>query len=115
MPWSSMPAGTETVFKRLKESAREMRTVRYMDLAEEAGLAAVGLGQPLGYIRDEVCRAHGLPWLTSIAVAKNGVPGPGFFVGTDLTLGEDFEVWWRAMVLQVFATDWSSIELPSSR
>ena len=70
MAWTSIPAKTDIVFDRLTKAAREMRTVRYADLADECGLAAAGIGMQLGYIRDEVCRAKGLPWLTAIAVAS---------------------------------------------
>ena len=108
-----MPARTEEVFRVLKEAARKMRTVEYGDLAEEVGLAKPGVGMPLGYIRDELCRARGLPWLTALAVSRiNGLPG-GSFLPDGISLPkDDFPVWWRAMVLQVFATDWAEVELP---
>ena len=115
MPWKTKPAMTDDVFRHLASAARDMRIVRYIDLASDVGLAAVGIGQPLGYIRDEVCRARGLPWLTAIAVAKDGLPSAAFFpddsgISLDLENRGDFKVWWRAMVLQVFATDWSTVE-----
>ena len=116
MAWSYVPAKTEEVFEYLKKAAREMRTVTYIELAEAVGLAAVGIGFPLGYIRDEVCRARKLPWLTAIAVSANTrLPSGGFFpddAGVSANLeSDDFKIWWRGMVLQVFATDWSAVEL----
>lgn len=119
MAWTRIPAKTDVVFDRLTKAAREMRTVRYADLADECGLAAAGLGMQLGYIRDEVCRAKGLPWLTAIAVASStGLPSTtGFFPEdgcmslTPQTPRDDFTIWWRAMVLAVFATDWSTVTL----
>ncbi len=114
-PWETVPAKTDDVFHRLASAARDMRIVRYIELASDVGLAAVGIGQPLGYIRDEVCRARGLPWLTAIAVAKDGLPSGGFLPGdSSISLNpDDFKVWWKAMVLQVFATDWSTVECRS--
>lgn len=112
MAWEYMPAKTEDVFHRLTEAAREMRVVTCGDLGHDVGLAPVGLGKPLGYIRDQVCRARGLPWLTAIAVARNGLPGEGF-LDNGMSLGgpDDFRTWWKAMVLCVYATDWSTVEL----
>ena len=115
MHWDKMPAKTDDVFHRLASAARDMRIVRYIDLAGDVGLAAVGIGQPLGYIRDEVCRARRLPWLNAIAVAKDGLPSGAFFpddsgISLNPENRDDFKVWWKAMVLQVFATDWSTVE-----
>ena len=115
MRWETKPARTDEVFRHLASVARDMRLVTYGELANEVGLAAVGIGQPLGWIRDEVCRARGLPWLTAIAVAQNGLPSGAFFpddsgISLDPENRDDFRVWWRAMVLQVFATDWSTVE-----
>ena len=114
-----MPAKTEAVFAHLTEAAREMRIVKYGDLADAVGLAAPGLGMQLGYIRDEVCRARGLPWLTAIAVGgKSGLPSVSGFFPDDgcislkpKTSHDDFRVCWRAMVLAVFAIDCSTVEL----
>ena len=105
------PAGTDAVFSALVEAARNMRTVTYTELGAAAGLPAVAMGARVGYIRDVVCRPRGLPWLSVIAVTKGtGRPG-GRFLPDGVNLeGTDIEVWWRAMVLQVFATDWRGIE-----
>ena len=55
------PAKTDAVFSELVKAARQMRTVTYPELAKIAGLApsGVGMGRPLGYIRDEVWPAAG--------------------------------------------------------
>ncbi len=97
-----------------------MRTVTYKELAKSAKLAQPGIGLPLGYIRDEVCRARGLPWLTVIAVSSDRwLPGAAYLpTGATIEMEPgDFRVWWRAMVLQVFATDWRDVECgpPKSR
>ena len=105
------PAGTDAVFSALVEAARNMRTVTYTELGAAAGLPAVAMGARVGYIRDVVCRPRGLPWLSVIAVTKGtGRPGGGFLPDGVNLEGTDIEVWWRAMVLQVFATDWRGIE-----
>ena len=107
------PAKTDEVFSELVKAAREMRTVTYGELAARAKLAKPGIGQPLGYIRDEVCRARGLPWLTVIAVSgTTGLPSAAYLpTGARIEMDPgDFRVWWRAMVLQVFATDWRGVE-----
>lgn len=116
MPWDKVPAKTADVLQVLKTAAREMRTVTYAELAQRTGLAQPGVGQPLGYIRDEVCRARDLPWLTALAVKKQTrLPGGSFFpddagMSADLE-SDDFRNWWQAMVMRVYAWDWSSVEL----
>ena len=117
MKTSPMPAKTEEVFQALTAAAREMRTVTYVELAERAGLAAPGVGHPLGYIRDKVCRARDLPWLNAIAVNKQTrLPSGSFFpddtgVSADME-SDDFKTWWRAMVMRVYAWDWEAVDLP---
>ena len=105
------PKGTDTVYAELVKAARDMRTVTYGALAKTAGLAQPGIGSPLGYIRDEVCRPRGLPWLTVIAVSARGLPS-GAYLPSDSTMSlepDDQRIWWRAMALQVFATPWHEI------
>jgi hypothetical protein len=105
-----MPAKTSEVFELLKRRAKEMRTVTYGEIAEEAGLANEQVGHPLSYLRDHVCRARKLPRLDAIAVNhETWRPSHGFLPGVEL--GEDFERFWRGMVLQVFAYDWDGVEL----
>ena len=107
-----MPAKTPEVFEILKRHARELRTVTYGEIAEEAGLMPPGVGRPLDYIRDYVCRPKGLPLIDAIAVRRDArMPGDGFLAGVGEISGTDFPRFWRGMALQVFAIDWSSIEL----
>ena len=110
-----MPRGTEIVFEHLKIAAAAPRLVTYTELMGAAGLPAVGAGRRLGYIHAKLSeKSPGLPWLVAIAVAKGGLPGKGLFhdVGFELDLKDpDQRAWWRAMVLHVFATDWSGVEL----
>jgi hypothetical protein len=105
-----IPAKTREVFAYLKNCASQMRTVTYGEIANQVNLAKPGVGRPLGYIRDEICRHRGLPWLNAIAVnAHTDRPGEGFIPG-DTSLSQiDEERFWRGMVLQVFAFDWSRI------
>ena len=108
-----IPAKTAEVLEVLKQCAQDMRTITYSEIARQCGLAAPGTGYQIGYIRDHVCRAKGRPWLSVIAVGKDNNMRPGGnFLPNDLTLPEDeTEVWWRGMVLQVYAYDWSDVTL----
>ena len=106
----TIPAKTREVFEYLKACASQMRTVTYKEIADEVNLAKPGVGRPLGYIRDEICRARGLPWLSAIVVnLHTDRPGRSFMPeGMNLT-DIDKELLWRGMVLQVFAFGWSHI------
>lgn len=108
----AMPAKTKEVFEYLKKCASEMRTVTYGEIAETFSM---GKGQAvryaLGYIRDEVCRARGLPWLNAIAVnAQTRRPGDSF-LPAGVAVGRDEERMWRGMVLQVFVYDWDTVSV----
>ena len=112
MDFSDAPAKTEAVFNELAKAAREMRTIEYGEISSAVGLPAMAMGRQFGFIRD-VCRQRGLPWLPVIAVNRNSwLPSAGIFVDVDGMSGDvsstDFAVWWRAMTLHVFATDWST-------
>lgn len=110
----SAPAKTREVFDILSERAREMRTVSYKELAEATDLTAAGVGTQLRYIRDEICRNRGLPWLNAIAVNSDSrFPGDRF-LPDDHEWGDSEERLWRGMVLQVFAYDWRDINFPES-
>lgn len=103
-------AGTDAVFRKLVEAARDMRTVTYEELAKEAKIIPLSVGARVEYIRDVFCRPRGLPWLSVIAVSKRtGRPGDKFLPDGMSINESEIEVWWRAMVLQVYATDWSRI------
>jgi len=105
----TIPAKTREVFEYLKRYASEMRTVTYGEVADGVGLAASGMGFPLGYIRDQICRPRNLPWLSAIAVnATTRRPGESFLPNT-VSFGGDQEFLWRGMVLQVFAFDWDGV------
>jgi len=109
----TMPAKTKEVFEYLKKCASEMRTVTYGEIAEQPQikLAPQGVGVPLGYIRDHVCRERGLPWLNAIAVnATTRRPGDSF-LPAGVAAGRDEERMWRGMVLQVFVYDWDAVTI----
>lgn len=111
----SVPSRTREVFEYLKRCASEMRTVTYGELGDAVGLPAIGTAKPLGYIRDHVCRAQGLPWLNALAVNdKTRRPGDSF-LPEGVTIGEDEEHLWRGMVLQVFAYDWRGVSFADSQ
>lgn len=104
------PAKTQEVFEYLRECARDMRTVTYKELGDAVGLPAVGTPKPLGYIRDHFCIPRKLPLLTFIAVqSQSRRPGEGF-LPEDLNSQVDDDLIWRAMVLQVFGYNWSSVD-----
>ncbi|HLL06115.1 MAG TPA: hypothetical protein VK539_36425 [Myxococcaceae bacterium] len=105
-----IPKKSREVFEYLKVCAKEMRTVNYKEVADAVGLAAVGLGNQLGYIRDRICRKRGLPWLNAIAVNKGSRrPGDSFLPASVSIDQADEERLWRGMVLQVFAYEWDSV------
>ena len=106
---AQIPAKATDVFEYLKQCADDMRTVEYAEIARETGLATLGIGRPLGYIRDEICIPRGLPWLNMIAVNKaSGRPGDSF-LPDEIDLGASKELLWRGMVLQVFSYDWGQV------
>ena len=103
------PAKSQQVFDYLKQCAADMRTVSYGEIAKACGLAPAGIGYQLGFVRDEICRKRGLPWLSAIAVnADTRRPG-GSFLPEGIALGDDGDRLWRGMVLHVFAYDWTSV------
>ena len=107
-----VPKNTEDVLRFLKECALDMRTVTYGEIAERCGGTAVGAGLPIGYIRDEICRKHGRPWLSVIAVSANDMRPGENYQPADVQIPEGLrELWWRGMVAQVYAYDWSDVEL----
>jgi alkylated DNA nucleotide flippase Atl1 len=103
------PPATDAVFAYLKRCAREMRTVTYGELGAAVGLPSTGVGRQLGYIRDHVCRPRGLPWLNALAVnAATRRPGERF-LPEGFTMNGQEELFWRGMVLQVYAFNWRPI------
>src|SRR5687768_14452863 len=102
------PARAREVFEHLKKCARQMRTVSYGELANVTGLAPIGMGYPLGYIRDEICRKRGLPWLSAIAVNVDTWKPGHSFLPDGFDFGDEGDRLWRGMVLHVFAFDWDT-------
>lgn len=95
------------VFEYLKRCTAQRRTTTYGEIGQYVGLAAQGTAKPLYYIRDQ-CLERSLPPLTAIVVNKaTGLPGKGLkFDGTQVTVAE-----WKDMLGQVFAFDWSAVNL----
>src|SRR5262249_42647441 len=98
-----VPAKTEAVFEYIKQCAKDMRTVKYKEVADEVGLTAIGMAYPLGYIRDHICRNRRLPWLNAIVVNSDTRRPGDSFLPSDFEFAESDELFWRGMVLQVFA------------
>lgn len=116
MPKADMPRGTEIVFEQLKRAADELRLVNYTDLMRLTRLPARVAGPRLDYIHAKLSEKRPeLPCLVAIAVSKgSGLPSGGLFrnEGFELDMKKPgHRVWWRAMVLHVFATSWSGVEL----
>ena len=93
-----------------------MRVESYGEIAAGIGalegreIAAISLAKPLGFIRDEICRRNGLPWLNALAVNdKTGLPGESF-LPPGVMFGEDERVLWRGAVLAVLAYPWHTVE-----
>ena len=106
------PKNTAPVLDVLKRCARDMRTIDYGDLAQEVGLPdARSIRYPLGHIRDKICRAHNRPWLVALAVNAQTRRPSGSFLPEGVDLSDDDEHWWRGMVMQVYAYDWSGVTL----
>ena len=104
---NKMHPRTPNVFDYLKQCVDQRRITTYGEIGQNVGLAAQGTAKPLYYIRD-VCLKRNLPPLTAIVVNKTtGLPGIGLKPdGTQVTESE-----WKDMRGQVFATDWSSVNI----
>ena len=102
-----MPAKTSEVFEVLKRCARERLTITYGGLGRQVGLSARGAAKPLYCIRN-LCLDRYLPPLTAIVIRSgDGLPGVGLTPAvTQVTIAET-----RDMQRQVFAYDWSLINL----
>ena len=113
--WNEAPKNSRAVFKYLKILAKKMRVESYGEIAaaigEEEGreIAPVSLNYPLGFIRDQICRPRGLPWLNALAVNANSwLPGESF-LPPGVAFGEDELILWRGAVLAVFGYPWESV------
>mgnify|MGYP000063305156 CR=1 FL=1 len=113
--WDTAPKNSRAVFCYLKDRAQRMRVETYGEIAaaigkqEQRALAPVSLSYPLGFIRDEICRPRGLPWLNALAVnSESWLPGDSF-LPTGIAFGHDQHTLWRGMILAVFAYPWETV------
>ena len=60
----------------LVQRAQQRLPIYYGELGPKIGLIAQGLGDPLDYVRDEVCVPRGLPHLNIIVVRDNKAKMP---------------------------------------
>ena len=109
---ATMPAKAPEVFDYLKQCAREMRTATYGEIEEAVKRPARFLDQELDYIRDEICIPQGLPWLSALVVnASTRLPGAGWLPNEVAVSHDHLPTVWRGIVLQVFAVDWSKVQI----
>ncbi len=116
--WHDAPLHSQETFEVLKHHAILLRTLSYEDLAAAirekngtAGPVAVNMSRCLGFIRDRICRPRGLPWITTLAVNKNdGHPGAAYLPKDFAISNDEMKIWWRGMVLQVFAYPWELVD-----
>ena len=111
------PARTPEVLEFLKRCASDMRTVTYGEVAAHIGLTFPPAIIPcLNHIRDQICRPKGLPWLSAIVVGVENHRPSDRWLPDDVRIqdGEFPELWWRGIVLQVFAADWTGVTLENA-
>lgn len=115
--WDNAPKNSRAVFEHLKILAKKMRVESYGEIATAIGkaegreIAPVSLNYPLGFIRDQICRPRGLPWLNSLAVnANTWLPGDSF-LPKGVAFGKDELILWRGAVLAVFGYPWESVSV----
>jgi hypothetical protein len=60
----------------LVRQAKRSDTIYYGQLGPKIGLNAQGLGDPLNYVRDEMCTPRGLPHLNIIVVRDDSTQRP---------------------------------------
>ena len=115
--WDNAPKNSQALFEHLKLLAKQMRVESYGEIADTIGkaekreIAPISLSKPLGFIRDQICRPQGLPWLNALAVnAGTWLPGDSF-LPEGVAFGEDQRVLWRGAVLSVFAYPWHLVAL----
>ena len=111
-----MPTKTLEVFDYLKRCASEMRTAPHGEIGDAVGLPAQFLNQRLDFIRDEVCIPQGLPWLSALGVdAETRLPSAGWLPDGVAVSDDHLPRFWRSIVLQVFAVDWSEVKIENIR
>lgn len=121
--WTNAPKNSAETYEVLTKCAAYMYTITYEDLADGGASirrdkkrpSAVSMNRPLGFIRDKICRPKGLPWLNALAVNKQThLPGESFIPagarGRKRNPTDEF-LWWRGMVLQVYAYPWELLTL----
>jgi hypothetical protein len=113
--WDEAPKNSRAVFEHLKLLAKRMRVATYGEIAlaigerEDREIAPVSLNYPLGFIRDNICRERGLPWLNALAVnGETWLPGDSF-LPEGVAFGEDDRILWRGAVLAVFGYPWDTV------
>jgi len=86
-----------------------MRVESYGEIAaaigeeEDREIAPLSLNYPLGFIRDQICRTRGLPWLHALAVnAETWLPGESF-PSPDVAFGDDERVLSSTSIIEPFA------------
>ena len=111
------PAQTDSVLRALKDAAEDMRTITHAELTSVAELALPDIGPQLRYIRDRHCIDHGRPWPTMVALDRGQrIQWPTFPsvsarrspARADRSVDEQR---WRGIVMQVYAFDWSDVDL----
>ena len=113
---NAIPNKTLEVFNFLKKRAYEMRTVSYGRVAKEVGIFPLAVGNHLDTIREEICVPGGLPFISAIVVnAETRRPGQGFLPAGMKVREHEFDLFWRGTVIQVFATDWSKVDISDIR
>lgn len=115
--WDNAPKNSRAVFEHLKWLAMRMRVESYGEIASTIGkaesreIAPVSLSHPLGFIRDQICRPRGLPWLNALAVnSTTWLPGDSF-LPEGVAFGEDERILWRGAVLAVFGYPWEKVSV----
>ena len=110
--------GTKAIFGELKAAATQSRLRTYDELADEAGgINPRSIGAHLTVIHARLRdRSARLPWLVALAVdAETRLPPcNGVFRGEGLILkvsDPSHKAWWESVVTDVFAADWSQVEL----
>lgn len=109
---NDMPVKTSAVFTYVKKCALEQRTVTYGEVGGAVGLMPFAMDAQLDYIRDVLCSPRKLPCLSAIVVRKDTrIPGEGFMLDGMTIHSKGFRPWWCGVVQEVFATDWSAVNL----
>lgn len=111
---ATMPAKTKEVFDCLKMCADQMRPIIYDEIGDNVGLASTDVSSSLDYIRDVICRPRRLPWISALGVnSATRMPSEGWLPNGVAIKVDHLPMFWRGVVLQVYAVDWSKVEVKS--